>query len=891
MFPRRRSRRDASQPSSSNPPRFVAPTALNPSMYHGNTTSENSPHRHLTTPVTDTSEMRAPRSFWQGGQQERRHLAGLACEVDDSTTSSPARSSGTDSDSPMGGAGRNSRRRSTRHVRKGMWKLGERPIAKGSYGVVYTGMNEMSGGLIAIKVLPVPDSDKEVHQLFQEITLMRNLSHPNIVSYLGAEITEQATLCIFQEWVPGGSMAGLLRLFGPFSEPIIVRYTRQILLGLQYLHSEGVAHRDIKGSNILVDTEGVVKVADFGASAHVEDITKNSLKGTPYFMAPEMLQGDKQGLSVDIWSLGGAVIEMLTGRPPWSQLRPSSPKALLKKMLERPERIPPLPRNMSLRLTSFLRRCFQWNPDDRPTATELLEDPFLYVDEDDAAKNTDHHLTCNQYIEQHQPDGAGGNSSSGGSSGGSTGGSTGCSTGGNTSSGGGNSSTTTGYNDNTSSTCANSSWTSSPCRSTNASPYHGGPDSGLAPAWAEGNEGAGAGGREGVVSQPNLTGDWESSSLTRVDLRVRGPSPGTGLPAPSPSLSPSPCSSPRCGACHEDYEDDDVNLVSLKAAALRKREARSKTLTLQGRKFIGGTGARSHVMANSPLSDSGLLADRGRRGDKAKVTRYFGDREIRLRAAAAAAAAASAAAGTTVARSASPPSTSASPARYSGPALMAGTRSSGASGSWGLSLEPGEEHRLPDVEARGDIGHRGRSAPAIVKHRSRYVSSPLVPDPWQPNRSEGSNVYDMLEVPLDTQWPLPRPSAGVLGPDRAGPDSPRAGPVSYVRARGGTRSLTPENRLPRRAVPREFPFSPAERKRLWEVEKARILEEALARERATEQGGATMSMPTTEQGAVGSAVANIPPAGPGKRGGRRRGHPNNPFRQRALPARTSSFGS
>jgi serine/threonine protein kinase len=103
------------------------------------------------------------------------------------------------------------------------------------------------------QVLSLPGSEHDVKELYSEISLMRQFQHPNIVSYLGAEIREAVEqLYIFQEWVPGGSVSSLLRRFGPFSEDMTRRYTRQALQGLAYLHAHQIVHRDIKGSNILV---------------------------------------------------------------------------------------------------------------------------------------------------------------------------------------------------------------------------------------------------------------------------------------------------------------------------------------------------------------------------------------------------------------------------------------------------------------------------------------------------------------------------------------------------------------------------------------------------------------------------------------------------------------
>ncbi|KAG5180304.1 kinase-like domain-containing protein [Tribonema minus] len=162
--------------------------------------------------------------------------------------------------------------------------------------------------------------------------LMRQLKHPNIVCYLGAELhAAERTISIFQEWVPM-SVTSLLVNFGPFKERRVVQVTRQILEGLVYLHAKRVVHRDIKGSNILIDDRGVVKLCDFGASKMLDlnqlGLGDHTRVGSPYFMAPEVLLRQEYGAQVDIWSLAGAMLEMATGNPPWATLNLRTPVAL-----------------------------------------------------------------------------------------------------------------------------------------------------------------------------------------------------------------------------------------------------------------------------------------------------------------------------------------------------------------------------------------------------------------------------------------------------------------------------------------------------------------------------------------------------------------------------------
>jgi mitogen-activated protein kinase kinase kinase 3 len=149
-------------------------------------------------------------------------------------------------------------------------------------------MNDDSGKLMAIKQIKINMQNEETFaqkfaQIRKEIMFLETVEHEHIVKYMGSETTNDY-LYIFMEYVPGGSIRELLHKFKTFDESVIRAYTRQILSGLQYLHSKKIAHRDIKGANILVSADGIVKLADFGCSKMLADFTvntNNSLKGTP----------------------------------------------------------------------------------------------------------------------------------------------------------------------------------------------------------------------------------------------------------------------------------------------------------------------------------------------------------------------------------------------------------------------------------------------------------------------------------------------------------------------------------------------------------------------------------------------------------------------------------
>ncbi|KAK1372226.1 Mitogen-activated protein kinase kinase kinase YODA [Heracleum sosnowskyi] len=262
------------------------------------------------------------------------------------------------------------------------WKKGKL-IGRGTFGSVYVGSNSETGALCAMKEVELlvddPTSAECIKQLEQEIQVLRHLKHPNIVQYYGSE-TVGDRFYIYLEYVHPGSIVNYIRDHcGAITEPIVRNFTRHILSGLSYLHSRNTIHRDIKGANLLVDAYGVVKLADFGTAKHLSGQAANlSLKGSPYWMAPELLQPDMQkdadpvlALAVDIWSLGCTIIEMMTGKPPWSEYE--GPAAMFKVLSVTPA----VPESLSCEGKDLLHCCFRRNPAERPSANMLLEHGFM----------------------------------------------------------------------------------------------------------------------------------------------------------------------------------------------------------------------------------------------------------------------------------------------------------------------------------------------------------------------------------------------------------------------------------------------------------------------------------------------------------------------------------
>ncbi|XP_052298395.1 auxin response factor 1-like isoform X3 [Citrus sinensis] len=254
------------------------------------------------------------------------------------------------------------------------WQKGEL-LGSGSFGSVYEGLTD-DGFFFAVKEVSLQDQGAQgkqsILQLEQEISLLSQFEQDNIVQYLGTDKDENR-LYIFLELVTKGSLANLYQKYH-LSDSQVSSYTRQILNGLVYLHERNVVHRDIKCANILVDASGSVKLADFGLAKATTMNDLKSCKGTPFWMAPEVVnsKNDGYGLTADIWSLGCTVLEMLTRRPPYSHLE--GVQALFR--IGKGE-LPSVPSSLSRDARDFILKCLQVNPNDRPTVTELMEHPFV----------------------------------------------------------------------------------------------------------------------------------------------------------------------------------------------------------------------------------------------------------------------------------------------------------------------------------------------------------------------------------------------------------------------------------------------------------------------------------------------------------------------------------
>ncbi|KAK3624046.1 Suppressor of Sensor Kinase (SLN1) [Elasticomyces elasticus] len=269
------------------------------------------------------------------------------------------------------------------------WQQGQF-VGGGTFGSVYVAINLDSTQLMAVKEIRLQDPKMIptiVSQIRDEMSVLQVLNHPNVVQYFGIE-PHRDKVYIFMEYCSGGSLASLLEHGRIEDETVIQVYTLQLLEGLGYLHEANVVHRDIKPENILLDHSGIIKFVDFGAAKVIAKQgktvvaqgpdgrgEKGSMQGTPMYMSPEVIKGQKPHNArlgaEDIWSLGCVVSEMATGARPWAAM--DNEWAIMYNIAQGHAPAMPSKEQMSEAGLEFLRRCFDRDPVRRASAAELLQ--------------------------------------------------------------------------------------------------------------------------------------------------------------------------------------------------------------------------------------------------------------------------------------------------------------------------------------------------------------------------------------------------------------------------------------------------------------------------------------------------------------------------------------
>jgi serine/threonine protein kinase len=257
-------------------------------------------------------------------------------------------------------------------------------LGEGSFGAVYKAVHKPSGAIVAVKVISnAGSSASEEEKIKGEIDILSRCDSSYIVGYCECFIkpptNKPGEMWIVMEFCEGGSMSDLLEANSGYllPEDCIRAVCASIVLGLEYLHGvANVCHRDIKCGNVLLTSDGHVKLADFGVSAELTNTInkRKTVVGSPYWMAPEVIRESHYDGRADVWSLGITTIEMAEGAPPHANLHP------LRAIFVIPTKPAPTladPDNWSPEMLDFVRCCCQKEPSQRNDSSLLSSHPFV----------------------------------------------------------------------------------------------------------------------------------------------------------------------------------------------------------------------------------------------------------------------------------------------------------------------------------------------------------------------------------------------------------------------------------------------------------------------------------------------------------------------------------
>lgn len=292
-------------------------------------------------------------------------------------------------------------------------------VGRGAFGCVYKCLNSDTGSFFVMKQVNLQLGNtrqtKETLALEREVALLQKLRHKNIVRYYGTDRSDENDLCVMMEFVAGGDCATILKeLKSGFPLHVTKRYSADVCRGTAYLHSEGICHRDIKGGNVLVSVRGVCKLADFGVAAFFDQVTRKSVnsfrptrllslhlsiqisgsvRGTPYYLSPEMIRGEASTemmvMKSDVWSIGCTVFEFATANPPWRLEFGTAPFYFVVGQIKPTDAVPlSIPEDVSPDLAIFIRKAMSPDPKNRPTAEEMLLDPFLECQDTEQSRSS-----------------------------------------------------------------------------------------------------------------------------------------------------------------------------------------------------------------------------------------------------------------------------------------------------------------------------------------------------------------------------------------------------------------------------------------------------------------------------------------------------------------------